>query len=112
MVMILSSALVVVSFTVLWADLDRANAFQPGRAFLARKQQQLQHQLQQQQRQHQHSTPTTLWATTANATTADPDTTTDWVADSFHPAVKSAIRKNVVVGPSHMLIYDTSLRGK
>ncbi len=49
------SCLAVVSFTI-------ADAFQPGRAFIARTQQQQQH----------HSTLTTLWSTKANATTADP----------------------------------------
>jgi hypothetical protein len=116
MVMIIS-ALAVVSFSILWADLDRAEAFQPGRAFISRPQQHQQHQ-------QLHSLSTTLWATKANATTADPASfgvpttptssslSSDWIADDFsvHPE-RFARSNNVVVGPSQMLIYDTSLRG-
>jgi hypothetical protein len=126
MVMIIST-LVVVSFTILWADLDQAEAFHPGRAFIARTQQHYR-QHQQHYRQQQHpSTSTTLWASTtkANATTTDPSSfgvvpttptlslSSDWIANDFsvHPTDRLASHNNVVVGPSQILIYDTSLRG-
>jgi hypothetical protein len=108
------SALAAVSLTCFWADLDQAEAFQPGRAFIART--------QQHQRQQQRSLSTTLWATQqqANATStaaaaAAPAESTDWIADDFSvlPADSSrlASQTNVVVGPSQILVYDTSLRG-
>jgi hypothetical protein len=112
------SALAAVSLTCFWADLDQAEAFQPGRAFIART--------QQHQRQQQRSLSTTLWATqqqanaTSTAAAAAPETT-DWIADDFSVLSADSSRyryrnrlasqTNVVVGPSQILVYDTSLRG-
>jgi hypothetical protein len=133
MVMILSSSLVVASFSFLWANLDQAEAFQPGRAFLARTPQQHQHQ-----HQHQHfistSTTTTLLATTPVKAENATETAKDWIADEYElpppeatetttatgtstptrsnsRATGTSSVSNIVVGPSQMLIYDTSLRG-